>query len=85
MPPINETKINPDPESTYALSGASTPSVTVHPAETAWDPEGGVVAPGADADGGGVDPCWVGAGALHADKATASTAISGNRVTCDLQ
>jgi nucleoside-diphosphate-sugar epimerase len=82
MPPINETKINPDPESTYALSGASTPSVTVHPAETAWDPEGGVVARGADADGGGVDPCWVGAGALHADKATASTAISGNRVTC---
>src|SRR3989442_3090373 len=44
IPPIFETKMYPDAVSTYTLSGASTPSVTVQPAMTRPDVAGAGVA-----------------------------------------
>jgi hypothetical protein len=59
----------------YTLSGASTPSVTVHPDVMA---AGAAVAAGPDE---AVDGCPVEAGELHADRAMPKTATSDSRVT----
>src|SRR5262245_38907283 len=86
IPPIIETKIDPDAVSTYALSGASTPSVTVQPAVTRPGIPGvavvGLAAGAAPSDAAGCPFCGDG---LQADSPNPRITTSGNRFTATSQ
>src|SRR3990172_4236620 len=76
-PPMIETKIDPDAESTYALSGALTPSDTVHPAVKRAGVELGVFGAAS------VDAGWFCGGGLQADRPIPRMRTSESRFTSE--